>query len=94
MRNLEFNTDANLILSPAPNGGWTVLSEGSQLGERETLIGAFSDTEAMLDALTQALIPAVRAFNPDCNFCEGTGSVSANEVGHFETPCPKCSVKL
>lgn len=48
------NTD-RLVLSPAPNGGWTVSVFGRSMGDMDTMIGAYTDANDMLAALSGAL---------------------------------------
>lgn len=97
-QNLSISGGENLRLIPAPNGGWIVEVDGSIFGIAGNIRGAYSNATAMLDALTEALIPSFRAFSADCDVCDGTGNVSTNAVdrddNHIEAPCPKCSVKI
>ena len=51
-----FSLDDRLVLTPFPNGGWVVsaLEGASHLGSND--LGAYSTAEAMIDALSSALI--------------------------------------
>ena len=49
-----FHNNDILVLTPASNGGWVVKTQGGAMDEH-TIIGAFSDTKDMLDALALAL---------------------------------------
>ena len=50
-----FSTKSDLILTPAPNGGW-IISEKSDLGGVEPkVLGAFSTASEMLRSLEFAL---------------------------------------
>lgn len=50
-----FSLDADLILRPAPNGGFAVYERGSKREVMDRLIGAYSSSKDMLDALSEAL---------------------------------------
>lgn len=45
-----------LLLIPLPNGGW-VIAEKSRPGELNDPIGAYSDTEQMMDGLARLVLP-------------------------------------
>lgn len=45
-----------LILIPLPNGGW-VIAEKSRPGELNDPVGAYSNTEAMMDGLARLVLP-------------------------------------
>lgn len=50
----SFRLDRPLILTPAPNGGWTVTQQMKERTPQQT-IGAFGNAQDMLTALTWAL---------------------------------------
>ena len=50
-----FKLDEPLILTPHPNGGWTVAQWSYEPGRSGALLGAYSSVDDMLDALTEAL---------------------------------------
>ena len=52
-----FDQKSEIVLTPAPNGGWVV----RKMGECDNILGAFSDATDMLRALSRALVP------PDAN---------------------------
>lgn len=45
-----------LILIPLPNGGW-VIAEKTRPGELNDPVGAYSNTEAMMDGLARLVLP-------------------------------------
>ena len=55
-----FDQKSEIVLTPAPNGGWVVTDKG-KMGECDNILGAFSDATDMLRALSRALVP------PDAN---------------------------
>lgn len=56
---LEIEEGEPLMLVPAPNGGWVVRSNDDYMKIGKVL-GAFSNTADMLEALTQTLNPCRR----------------------------------
>ena len=50
-----FDQKSEIVLTPAPNGGWVVTDKG-KMGECDNILGAFSDATDMLRALSRALI--------------------------------------
>ena len=46
-----------LMLKPAPNGGWVVGADKGDPGARPRTVGAFTDAQDMIDALSSALLP-------------------------------------
>lgn len=51
-----FQKSAALSLRPAPNGGWVVRCYEAHRGGFEDLLGAFSSTKDMMEALSDALL--------------------------------------
>lgn len=47
--------DEHYVLTPAPNGGWVVSIRPQFSGERETVVGAYSNAKHLLEALAEKL---------------------------------------
>ena len=50
-----FKRDEQLVLEPAPNGGWVVLQHPREHMVKQSVIGAYTTTKDMLAALGEAL---------------------------------------
>ena len=46
----------DLVLQPAPNGGWVVLAATRNTGLQHVIIGAFSSSNDLIFAMTSALL--------------------------------------
>jgi hypothetical protein len=57
-----FSTSSDLILTPAPNGGWIISEKRDEYDTGPKVLGAFSTTSDMLRSLEFALAnPVVKA---------------------------------
>ena len=52
--------DKPMILTPFPNGGWTIVQGGKDFGGIPLDVGAYSNATDMIDALSLALIDEVK----------------------------------
>ena len=50
-----YPTDAPLVLTPAPNGGWIVSWKSSIPGDADRVIGAFTNAFDMIEVLAFAV---------------------------------------
>lgn len=79
------NLDTPIGLHRAPNGGWVLYARSERRGEMDQVIGAFSDAQAMINALLDLLVPATPA---ECELCQDHGFRDWQSLA--VDPCPKC----